>query len=117
MLKKMVLQILICVVIYTIFYMIQNTNYVFSDDVIKKTNEILSYDMNIKNLYEKSMEYINAFIKKENLEIITDTNIIENQNNEQEIIEEKDSEILNNNENNANSQNAETQLNENIGRR
>lgn len=61
MLKKMLLQLLICAVIYSIFYMIKNTNYVFSDDVIKKTNEILSYDLNIKNLYEQVMLYLNKF--------------------------------------------------------
>ena len=48
MFKKMFLQISICIVIYAIFYMIQNTNYIFSQDIIQKTNEILSYDMNVK---------------------------------------------------------------------
>ena len=49
--KKMILQIIICVVIYSIFYMIQNTEYIFSADVINITKEILSYDINIQNLY------------------------------------------------------------------
>lgn len=62
MFKKMILQIAICIVIYSIYYMIQNTNYIFSEDVIKKTNEILSYDININNLYEQMMDYINGFI-------------------------------------------------------
>ena len=61
MFKKMILQIAICIVIYSIYYMIQNTNYIFSEDVIKKTNEILSYDINIKGLYEQTMKYINQF--------------------------------------------------------
>lgn len=60
--KKMILQIAICIVIYSIFYMIQNTNYIFSEDVLKKTNEILSYDMNLQKLYEQSIDYINSFI-------------------------------------------------------
>ncbi len=61
MFKKMILQIAICIVIYSIYYMIQNTNYIFSEDVIKKTNEILSYDINIKGLYEQTMQYLNKF--------------------------------------------------------
>ncbi len=61
MFKKMIIQILICIMIYVIFYMIQNTNYIFSGDVISKANEILSYDINIKNLYEKGIQYINSF--------------------------------------------------------
>lgn len=68
MLKKMILQILICTVIYTIFYMIQNTNYIFSEDVIKKVNEILSYDININVLYEQGKDYINGIIYKDDTE-------------------------------------------------
>ena len=60
--KKMILQIAICITIYAIFYMIQNTNYIFSEDVIKKTNEILSYDINIKQLYDQGKDYINGFM-------------------------------------------------------
>ncbi len=48
--KKMILQIAICLVIYFIFYLIQNSNYVFSENVINKTKEILSYDINIPEL-------------------------------------------------------------------
>ena len=61
-LRKMFLQIMICILIYTIFYMIQNTNYIFSEDVIKKTNEILAYDINIQNLYNQAKDYLNSFI-------------------------------------------------------
>lgn len=60
MLKKMILQIVICILIYTIFYMIQNTSYIFSEDVINKTKEILSYDINIPNLYNNAKEYLNS---------------------------------------------------------
>lgn len=65
-LKKMILQILICTVIYAIFYMVQNTNYIFSEDVIKKVNEVLSYDININVLYEQGKQYVNGLIYKEN---------------------------------------------------
>lgn len=61
MFKKMILQIAICIVIYGIFYMIQNTNYIFSEDVINKTKEILSYDINIKHLYEEGMKHLSQF--------------------------------------------------------
>lgn len=80
MFKKMLIQIAICIMIYVIFYMIQNTNYIFSADVIKKANEILSYDINIKNLYEQGMQYINGFIN--NSETIKNENLTELENNE-----------------------------------
>lgn len=52
LLKKMVIQILICVAIYLMIYTIQNNQYVFSNDFINKANEVLSYDTNFVELYE-----------------------------------------------------------------
>lgn len=52
LLKKMVIQILICITIYLVFYMVQNNQYVFSEDFIHKANEILSYDTNFVELYD-----------------------------------------------------------------
>ena len=80
-LRKMILQIIICILIYTIFYMIQNTNYIFSEDVIKKTNEILSYDINLQNLYDQTKNYLNSFINNMNNEEYKD--ITDDQNEEQ----------------------------------
>lgn len=56
--KKMALQLAICAVIYIIFYLIKNTNYIFSEDVINKTKELLSYDINFENVYAQ----VNSFI-------------------------------------------------------
>lgn len=58
LLKKMILQILICLLIYFIFYLIQNSNYVFSEDVINKTKEILSYDIDLQGMYT---QFVNGF--------------------------------------------------------
>lgn len=100
--KKMILQIIICVLIYTIFYMIQNTNYIFSEDVIKKTNEILSYDINIKSLYEQTMQYINQFSDN----VGTTISRPQEDSNENE---------ENSNNENINSENVNEQQEENIG--
>lgn len=53
LLKKMVIQVLVCMTIYLIFYIIQNNQYVFSEDFINKADEILSYDTNFMELYER----------------------------------------------------------------
>lgn len=60
--KKMFIQILVCSIIYTAFYLIKNKNYIFSNDVLNKSKEILSYDINITKLYEYIKEYLNSFI-------------------------------------------------------
>lgn len=52
LLKKMIIQILICVSIYLIVYAMQNSQYVFSKDFINKANEVLSYDTNFMEIYE-----------------------------------------------------------------
>lgn len=52
LLRKMMIQMLICVAIYLMIYAIQNNQYVFSNDFINKANEILSYDTNFMELYE-----------------------------------------------------------------
>ena len=50
LLKKMIMQIIISLLIYLIVYIIQNNNYIFSENFIKRTNEILSYDMNFQQI-------------------------------------------------------------------
>lgn len=61
--KKMILQILICLFIYFIFYLVKNSNYIFSEDVIQKTKEFLSYDINLQAVYEQVGNYYNEHIK------------------------------------------------------
>ena len=41
LIKKMLIQILICVAIYLIIYTVQNSQYVFSNDFIQKVKDIL----------------------------------------------------------------------------
>lgn len=63
--KKLILQIAICFVIYFIFYLIKNSNYIFSEDFISKTREFLSYDINFGNIYNTAIEYYNNNLKSQ----------------------------------------------------
>ena len=91
--KKMIRQIIICLLIYTVFYLINNNNYIFSGDFINKTREILSQDINFSQIYSSILNTIN----QDNI------NEIEQQEKEnvQQPTEEQKSieEIQNNNEN------------------
>ena len=60
--KKLVLQITICLLIYFIFYLIQNSNYIFSENVINKTKEFLSYDVNFQSIFKQIGDYYNENI-------------------------------------------------------
>lgn len=81
LLKKMVIQILICIAIYFVFYIIQNNQYVFSEDFIHKANEILSYDTNFMELYNKIKDSIFNFMGKEQA-IESESNLQEESNEE-----------------------------------
>ena len=89
--NKMIRQIIICFLIYTVFYLINTNNYIFSQDFINKTREILSQDINFSQIYSSILNTIN----QDNL------NQIEQQENLQQPTEEPKSmeEIQNNNEN------------------
>lgn len=58
LLKKMIKQILICLVIYSAFYTIINNNYIFSEDFTQKAREILSQDINFTQIYSV---FLNVF--------------------------------------------------------
>ena len=73
--KKMILQIIICLLIYIIFHLINTTNYAFSDDVIKNTNNILSYDINLEKIFKDCQKYIiTTFNNNENKKEKVDNN-------------------------------------------
>ena len=78
LLKKMVIQLMICICIYLVIYTIQNKQYIFSEDFINKVNEIISYDIDFRKLYEDSKNFIMGIFNKEN------ENQNENQNETQE---------------------------------
>ena len=64
LLKKMIIQILVCVAIYAIIYTIQNSNYIFSEEFLKKVNEVLSYDTNFSQIYENIKNQVMSWIPK-----------------------------------------------------
>ena len=58
--KKMILQLTICAMIYIIFYLIKHGNYIFSEEVINKTKEFLSYDINFGSLQNQFSLFIDS---------------------------------------------------------
>lgn len=100
LLKKMIVQIIICSCIYFVIYLVYNSNYVFSEDFIKQVNEILSYDTNFFLLYQNIKESIEEIMNNKKQDSQDQNKGQEEQNNEQEQQDEnKESEIENNKEN------------------
>lgn len=107
LLKKMIKQIIVCIIIYGIFYITVNNNYVFSEDFTKKAREILNQDIDFKSVYLVITTKLQELHERINKEFMnnSDTNI---QNEE-----EKNNEIQNNNENNSENNNIEENISEN----
>ena len=80
LLRKMIIQIVVCISIYMGIYAIYNNKYVFSEDFIKKANEILSYDTNFKELYDNTRNRFQAWFSNTNNE---ETNQEQQENTEQ----------------------------------
>lgn len=109
--KKMIYKIIICIMIYSTFYMIKNSNHIFSKDILEKTKEILSYDMNIQLMYDKTVEYFKGlninFNEINENEVKEENTVDENKNNEEQIENnELENEGVNNQEGNSEGQNS-----------
>lgn len=99
--KKMILQIAICFVIYFIYYLIQNSNYIFSEEVLSKTKEILSYDIDIASIYEYTTNFLSEKMSLiENDSTTSNEAIEQNTINSDENNDENKKEGENNEENN-----------------
>lgn len=72
--KKMILQIIICLLIYLIFYLISTTNYAFSEEVLKSTTHILNYDVNLEKIYKDCEKFFVTSFNDGN----SKNNIVEN---------------------------------------
>lgn len=84
--KKLIIQIIVCLIIYIAVYVVKNSNYIFSEQFLEKVNEILSYDVDLEKYYNEMVNFLNL---SENIQ--EDSNIVEEQNqteqdNTQEII-------------------------------
>lgn len=106
--KKMIMQIMMCLIIYSIFYVIVNNNYIFSEDFRNKAKEILNTDINFLEIYNFATEKIDEIIKT----------IPSQQETQQEIQQENQQEIKQeevNQENQQESQPEQITNEENIG--
>ena len=94
LIKKMVLQMIVCTIIYAIIFTISNSEQIFSRDIINKAKEILSYDISFDSLRNIANSYFNSLKvnpDENNEQVNEEINNTEN-NNIQEVI---NSEVIN----------------------
>lgn len=62
LLKRVILQAVICVLIYFIFYLINTTNYSFSEVTLNKTEELITKDVDFIAIYNNIFNSISNYI-------------------------------------------------------
>lgn len=107
MINKMIIQMIVCVIIYTCIYMLQYSNYLFSKDMVDKTKEVLSYDISIENLYNKSNEFFLNLQKKINWGVNNEQNDNVNEEAQDKNTEETNIENSNAESSEANNENVD----------
>ena len=114
MINKMIIQMIVCVIIYTCIYMLQYSNYLFSKDMVEKTKEVLSYDISIENLYNKSNEFFSNLQKKFNWGVNNEQNDNVNEEAQDQNTEETNIENSNAESSENTSENTSEANNENV---
>lgn len=84
LLKKLFIQIIICLAIYSLFYLVKHNNYIFSEDFINKSKEILYYDINFQEVYNRGIEFIKN--KEENTDKSENVEVENNEDKNNESI-------------------------------
>ena len=93
--KKLIIQFVLCLIIYSVFYAVKNIPNIVSQDVMYKISDILEYDINIQELYNKFNSYIKPEEEADSIEsntLIEETlsatdSIVEETENVEEAIE------------------------------
>ena len=65
LLKKLALQIIICVIIYYIFYLVNTTSYSFSQEALTKADELISHDFDFYSVYNNVVKSIQNYLYQE----------------------------------------------------
>ena len=80
LLKKMLIQIAICSLIYILFYAIKNEEYIFSEDFLKHTKEALSYDISIEETYKNFVAWLSNTEEKNDEKLLETSNKTDEKN-------------------------------------
>lgn len=110
--KKMIIQIILCFLIYAVFYIISNSEYIFSEDFRNNIKTLLNTEMDFNKIYNDTINYFSQFLS---------TNIEENVDNSQENqeikedVEENKTQNENISENVSESQDTTSSETDNIG--
>ena len=85
LLKRLTKQIIVCMIIYGIFYITVNNNYVFSEDFTNKAKEILNQDIDLISIYTTGISKLKAWSEQFNKQTKESNPIPKEENQEQDV--------------------------------
>ena len=77
-LRKLIMQIIFCVIIYVSILVVKNCDYIFTQEFLNNVKSILNYNVELEKYYNKATNFFNGTDVENNQE--TTTNTIENEN-------------------------------------
>ena len=83
-LRKLIMQIIFCVIIYVSILVVKNCDYIFTQEFLNNVKSILNYNVELEKYYNKATNFFNGTDVENNQETITNTIENENQINTQE---------------------------------
>lgn len=103
--RKLILQLIICIIIYCAFYAIKNIPNLVSQEVMYRISDILEYDINIEELYKNFNNYTSKDVNQNNINSDESNTLVEETLSVTDIPE--DAEVIEEVENLDNSENTE----------
>lgn len=109
--KKVIIQVLVCILIYLVFSLIKDANYIFSEEVLSKTKQFLNTDINFEVITgqvgqffkdnQDKLDFLGGWLKEDNKQNEqTENGIDENQENSNKQSNSQTNNIQNNEQQN-----------------
>lgn len=115
LLKRLIIRIIICTIIYAIFFFLKNSGMFFSKNIIEQTQKIMSYDINVNYAFSQALEVYNKIIGFNNVSSQEQIDNINQVEEAQKSSQANESENVNTNEINQEQINTTSNLEEQIG--
>ena len=85
--KKMIMQIFVCLTIYLAFYIFTNSDYIFSEEFLNQIKGNFNQDSKIYSIYLNTKSYVKQKLSPESEEIVENTGNIDNKEENKENID------------------------------
>ena len=83
-LRKLIMQIIFCMIIYVSILVVKNCDYIFTQEFLNSVKNVLNYNVELEKYYNKASDFFNGTDVEKNEETTDNTVVNETQTNSQE---------------------------------